>query len=533
MQIALKRFAGTIPKVTSRQLPVVNAETALNCNLKRGELRALRKPKVAQSSLATKQSIYKLKDTFLSWNSDVDVVRAFVVQDDSKIIFTGDGLLTKTTNETLGTAGATTLAVFSPVAPTVVQQAVTGDFVRSTAYILTYVDSNGWESKPSPPSIIVDVYSAASQVVTLPPANLPITEVSKVRLYRVATGNDYSDYRFVTEFAYPNPTTYTDTVADVDLGEVVPSTYWNAPPSGMKGIISFGNGMNAGFVDNKVYISEPNIPYAFPEQYIKTVDSMVVGLGHFNSNLVVLTSDSVYIYSGEQPDLMSKQKFPENQGCVSKRSIVSTEDRVIFASPDGLFSLSSNGLENLTANMFTRDQWQSKAIEDICGVWYNSSYYGFIQGTSTAFVLDFLEEQYITDIDIPDLGYIRHAIYDPVSDKMFMLVDRSTPNYPNPDYAIYEWEGEEFQYLTYTWKSKEFEFPMYVNMAAGRVSVRSSPVQVDIIAGGNTIATRPSVTNLFRLPAGFKERLWQIQIVGSDTLYDVRIGTSVTALSNE
>lgn len=540
MQVAIKRFAGELPKVTPRLLPTENAVTAENCTLERGHIEAIRKPVARQTSLSSRQTVYKLKDTYLSWDSDVDVVKAFVVSEDSRIFYTGDGA-PKQTNYTLGLGGAAPLGVPVPDSPTFINPSGTpslGDYVRTTAYVLTYVTVNGEESAPSTPSVTGDVYSNSGALVSLPEdVPFPVrADIAKIRLYRVATGNDFSDYRFVKEFTYAATyAIYEDEVEDKDLGEVLPSKDWTTPPSALKGLITFGNGMNAGFVDNKVYISEPNIPYAFPTKFIKTVDAPVIGLGHFNGNLVVFTADALYIYSGEQPELMSKEKFPENQGCVSKRSIVSTEQRVFFATPDGLFAVSGNGLENITANILTRDQWQAYSPSSICGVWYNSAYYGFVQGTGLGFSLDFLEPPYIINLDISSYGTIKHAMYDPVSDKMYILTDRNTATPPVNDHTIWEWEADQSSNLSYTWKSKLFELPMMSNMAAGRVTTSGGGVDVKMYRNGESSphVTKTNKSGIFRLPAGFKSKTWQIEVQGSaPVVYELKFGSSINGLAD-
>jgi hypothetical protein len=167
-------------------------------------------------------------------------------------------------------------------------------------------------------------------------------------------------------------------------------------------------------------------------------------------------------------------------------------------------------------------------------VWYNSAYHGFIQGTGTGFILDFLEAPYLTRFDLTSYGTVKHATYDPVSDRMYILTNRATASPSVSDHAIWEWEGDSSS-LSYEWRSKQFELPMMANMAAGRVTTSDGTVDVLVYkdAASSPYVTKTNKSGIFRLPSGFKSKTWQVEVRGSSAkVYEIKLASSVNGLTD-
>ena len=66
---------------------------------------------------------------------------------------------------------------------------------------------------------------------------------------------------------------YTDSIADEDLGEIIPwdglseENWWKSPNSNMIGMTVFPGGILAGFFGNTLAFSVPGIPSAWPDKY--------------------------------------------------------------------------------------------------------------------------------------------------------------------------------------------------------------------------------------------------------------------------
>jgi hypothetical protein len=89
MRVAVNSFRGEAPRVTPRALPPNAAQQATNARLLTGDLEAWRQFALTQAlgNAGPIQTIYKLDDVWLSWDSDVDVARGAVAGDTSYRVF--------------------------------------------------------------------------------------------------------------------------------------------------------------------------------------------------------------------------------------------------------------------------------------------------------------------------------------------------------------------------------------------------------------------------------------------------------------
>lgn len=94
--VTLAKFQGLRPRVSSRLLGENQAQVAIDCNLLGGDLRSAYKDLYVQDATVNgAQSLYYWNkfDTWLTWDSDVDVVRGSVARDlYNRIYVTGDGV---------------------------------------------------------------------------------------------------------------------------------------------------------------------------------------------------------------------------------------------------------------------------------------------------------------------------------------------------------------------------------------------------------------------------------------------------------
>ena len=100
------------------------------------------------------------------------------------------------------------------------------------------------------------------------------------------------------------------------------------------------NGILVGFTGNTLCFSVPFAPYAWPVRYQQSVDAPIVGIAAIDQSVFVGTTQGIYIFTGSDPGQMSSEKLPVQQSCVSKRSIVSLDRGVCWASKKGLCFIS-------------------------------------------------------------------------------------------------------------------------------------------------------------------------------------------------
>ena len=283
--------------------------------------------------------------------------------------------------------------------------------IKTFYYEATYVTDRGEESAPCLVSNRIDGDQYSSITVTIPTAPAG-RHVTKWRLYRSAVSAQSADFLFVQEFPI-GTLTYTDTKYDSDLGEPNPTMTWVEPPSKLQGLVGVANGIMAGFFDNVVCFCEPYEPYAWPTEYQLTTKYPIVGLGSFGQSLFVGTRGAPYIASGSDSASMSLQELPGNQACVSQRSIVSVENGVLYASPDGICLADYNGVTVVTLALFSHEDWTALKPDSIIASAHDGVYYFFYNNgtTSGCYALDFLAGK-LVEVDLAATALFSDKITD-------------------------------------------------------------------------------------------------------------------------
>lgn len=300
--------------------------------------------------------------------------------------------------------------------------------------------------------------STSGNVTTL--AKLPsgTYNITARRIYRTVVGAATVSYQLVVEIPL-STTTYSDTKDVVDLGSLLQTQNWNPPPNDLKGIVSMPNGMLAAFRKNEVWFAEPYHPHAWPDLYTLVVDAEIVGLGVYDTTLVVLTKGQPYLMTGGTPLSISQTKLPLNQPCVSKRSIASDQYGVMYASPYGLVSIGTGMQDVVTLPLYTQEEWQELNPGTMDGEIYNNLYVGFCQqGASIQAIV-------IARADVPPLivyDFPGNAIYiDQTNGELFGV--------SNVDNAIYQLDADPVNKTFYEWLSKKFILPSPMSFSGFKI----------------------------------------------------------------
>ena len=387
---------------------------------------------------------------------------------------------------------------------------------ETRVYAWTWVNKESgyeFESGPSPAALPVNVFP--KQTVSISGrSSVPIGYVvTHWRLYRSVSGV----YLFVTELPIAT-TSYTDDVLAESLGEELPSLTWAPPPAQLKGLTNLPNGIMAGFVGRDVYFCDPYHPHAWPENYVQSLDFPVVGFGRMDTTLAVLTTGTPYFLQGSHPDSIVVVKSDLEQSCASKRSIVSTNGVVMYASPDGLVLLTPGGSKLVTEQYFTRAQWQSYfKPESIHAYSHDLKYVGFYNNgtTSGGFIFDPTSGQFVLHDIYATAGYS-----DLQRDKLFLAFS---------DRAVKVWLAGANK--TYTWKSKKFTLPQVLGFSCAQLEAETYPVTAKFYADGTLVHTQTVASRTpFRLPAK-PGRDWEVQIEGTSEVFALSIAQSVGELA--
>ena len=340
----------------------------------------------------------------------------------------------------------------------------------ATSYVFTYVNDLGEESAPSLPSATVLRPDGISVTVTTP-TDAP-TGVSgdyfleTKRIYRAATGNAGTVFRFVAEIPI-SQADYEDTLTDAELGEVLESDIWALPPNDLEGILALPNGVMVGFRRNQLCFSAQNQPHAWPVEYRLNTDTDIVGIGNIDTTVVVGTDSFLYVASGNDPAAYSMNKFEVPIAASSKLSFAYVIGLgVIFSSPDGLLACAGIGqVRNLSQGVFTRRQWQALDPTSIVSVTHNDIYFMMWDSGSDSgcYAVDLRAQGF----GVVQMAFHASAVYvDPIEDKLYLVLDADTepddailPVPPTPPHyvdarTIYEFEGSEADLMTYLWRGK-------------------------------------------------------------------------------
>jgi hypothetical protein len=547
--IRIQNMGGISPRLSDRLIPQSAATIAQNCKLGSGEIRPYHSPRLDSAPVKTGlvESIHNINGFWLSWNSDVDVVRGFVPNDTTgRFYYTGDGK-PKVSNISLATASQPyptngyDLGVPAPTARLTATLGAGGAGVAvPVVYLYTYVTVFEEESAPSPPSVAINVPPGATvQLTTLLASTRP--NVNRIRIYRTSVGSTTTEYLFVKEIP-SNQTTFTDNVREIDLKERLLSTDWLPPPDNMVGVISHPNNFIAGFVGNQLLLSEQNQLHAFPARYVRSFDFPIVALGIYGSTIVVATTGFIYLVSGTDPRAMSVERLPDPYPCVSKRSLVSADRGVIFASNEGLVWVGYGGLEIITRDVLARDDWQKYNPSSMHGISYDGRYIGFYltDGGRDYTLFDPVGQGFIFDYNDRATGVDQ-------KDKLTTLDFYPTAAYANPDTnfyfverkdrknRLYEWEAGS-TFLKYVWRSKAFLMAYLINFGAAKVVCRrptiGRTVKITIYVGSKAVFTRFVTTNEpFRLSRFYRAvEPWYVEVTGDEDTQEIHLATSVEEL---
>lgn len=349
------------------------------------------------------------------------------------------GTLTLTVNSTFGLRAGeyVTLSGLAPAALNASWEVAT--VASSTSLTITMAD----------PGTITDQIGSAARDA---PHNT--TSMMK-RLYRAVTGSSTTTYYYVKEVAVA--TTSTNDDAGSAIGEALLTTDWDMPPVDLRGLITHPSGALVGFRSNELWFSEPTVPYAWNQDYRVTTDFDIVAIGLFGSTIVVTTEGSPYIVSGVDPSAMSPTKVDKPWPCLSKRSLVSMGDSVIWACPLGLAVIGSDGAQLATEQFFTVDEWRELEPDTMISGYYDSKYFA---AYTTADGMELLVFDRTREATITRGDFTLNAIYsDAATGYLYVVVDA----------ALKRWDADTSYRLPFTWWSKEFVLPVPVNVGAAKV----------------------------------------------------------------
>ena len=549
MNLIFPAFQAAIPRLDAALLPENAATIAENLNLERGTLHPLRDPKLYRQSSKTgdQLTLYRFAPVpgdptsgwVFSWPFDVDCVKGPVTSNNQELTYwTGDSYPRFTDNSLAIGSGPLPAASYrlgipdSNLAPQVEviddepppdDEEIDQRLVEERDYVVTFTSQLGslvMEGPPSNPSDIVSVSPYQSvQLTHLPQPPSGNYKWTGKNLYRRLASSGQTSFHLVAELA-PDADDYHDQLATRDIpGDTMLSGSWYPPPEDMFGLSVLNNGLMFGASDNDICISEPYLPHAWNPANRYPLPHRIVGLGQADNNIVAITEKNPYILSGANPAAMSSTELTLNQGCLSKRSIVSGNFGCCYASPDGLVIISSGGSRLLTEQVFTREQWQALNPASMLGATHEDrvimSYTN--GGNNGSFIIDPRQ---------PENGVIFSSQYFTAAHKDGLL-DSLLVFVPQANIRLWD-EGDP---LSYTWKSRLHILPAPATFTAARVEADTyNDTTLSVYAAHRVFQQPITSRDPVRLPGGYSDRHFQVKVTGTDTVRRVILGESVSEL---
>lgn len=538
MKIAVTDFKGMMPGLHPRLLPENFAVEAQNVRLDDGSLTPTREDRRVHTFGSDMVSFLKLEDEWLGFKNTVHGANG--AADTSRLYVTGDG----------------TPKIFRPGEPVLEMRldppdrrptvsiesgVVDEDVATESLWTYTYVTSLGEESTPARASRLLKWSPGmVIRVGNLPSVNPnPERELTGMRIYRSITDElGQTSFFFVAEIGFQ--ASWLDDTGENELGEVLASTDYDRPPTSMRGITSMPNGMMVAFQGNNILFCEPYIHHAWPIKYRLKVDHQIVGLGVFGSTVVIMTRGTPYIAQGTHPSTMAMEQFEVDLPCVSGRSIVDMGYAVIYASTDGLVQVNPGGANVFTSQLFKLEEWQKMQPSTFIAARKRGRYV--------------FSHRPLPDPDEADDRPRRLGIVDTTGAQPFYITDDAAFTHLMTEKAtgrmfglfnavgVVLWDDLNKERKLMKWRSKPIYLPTPTNFSCVRVDVddgQNADVRVRVWAGpmderGNLrnlvreISTRNKVE---RLPSGFSEELWQVEVEGYSPVSAIFLAHSPTEMA--
>jgi len=476
-QVKIESFSGEIPRVSDRLLPATGAQTAANTRLKSGEIRGIHRLEAVHSfNDFGIVKAYRLPDPDgvsdgYTWvglsNREEYIFRGPLLNDKYDRYYRfGNGRPTYNTLDRIRD-GLPWLWLGIPqptTAPTISSAGGTGE-VQTRFYVYTFVSAYGEEGPPSDPGTADGASDGAWQVdgmdTTVPDAG--VRNIDRKRIYRTVSGFSETEFFFVAEIPLADAT-YSDTDADdvVVRNSLLESELWFEPPADITGAVIMPNGFFIAWAGRDVHFSETYRPHAWPPSYDLATEFDVVGAGVFGNSAVLPTVGNPYIATGVNPESTTLTKTNTVEPALSVHSIVSMPYGVLYASQNGLVNVSASGVELITRELFTKNEWLNEySPGTLWSAQYETEYLGFYS--------DF--QGFAVDPAEPRVALTR---FDKFANVDFVQTDMFTGEvFVMRGGTVYLWDAVDKLREQYQWRSKEFDFPTPCNLGAALVEVEA------------------------------------------------------------
>jgi hypothetical protein len=250
----------------------------------------------------------------------------------------------------------------------------------TVTYKITYLDADGHESEPSDASNTVTVTGGGSQVDLTSIPNDTDADRSGKNVYRLGTTS--SEYRLVNSTPLSaTATTYTDNIADGDLGAILIEGNTLFPPCARlwehdNRMWGCGNAVDPrtlfGSNEFEPWYCPASPDITDPTQGVRVRvqganANIVGGISHGGYNFA-FTDEGGYIVHGTSAEDYRMERFTHH-GCVSHRSIQSIRDWLFWVAPDGIYRYNGQNVDRIDQDIEVYFETQTAANLSLVASW--------------------------------------------------------------------------------------------------------------------------------------------------------------------
>ena len=545
--IQSKIFAGIRPAIDSKAVQDIYATTAENACLETGTVQSIKSPKVLGVASAKIKTLYQTRDSELCCGSILAWTDCACIVPISDPGCRGLNMYAVFYDLSCGkdpeiydpcTGDFCPLGISPPFTAPLAKEVSTGvaPTPDEVSYVYTWVDKFGVESLPSMPSNCLK--KKDDSFVELTNISTPPDNACFMRVYRttspfldgsqVKQGHGVS-YQLVDEVEVDlnsPPVSFLDNFLLKDILGGTLQTEEDCPPPRMCKVVDTEGGWLVGYRNNRIYVSDRNRPWSFPEVNVVELPDRILGIVSSYDNVFVVTTGQAYQISisiSDDGTRINPSPFPEKIPAVQGDStLTATPFGAIYSSNRGLVSLRSNGQINvITADRIKEKDWPQYRPD--MGVYCSGKYYGF-RTNGSGIIID------VSDgvNGSPILGdIVTHTVK---ADRVLCGVDGKLYLSKGDQYFVW---GEGNEKLTYKWRSKLFVFGGIIKFNAAKVvGCYGDSIYFRLYkAGKKVLDKKVSSGKSFRLPPMGRGTDWAFEVEGKTEICEVHIATSLQELT--
>ena len=534
--IRILQFGGIRPAVEPRLLPLRNAQEAHNTELRRGDLCAYEVP--VRVSTCGGPEIYAAPmfstapRVLCEDGCMVGMYRACLGTREVGVFYPDD-------REPIAISNAARRPLL-PTAPTVapaltfISDGPEFEYSGPDArfYLYTWVNQDGVESRPSPPSRVITVRDGAVVDVLMQP---PPLDTSFVRIYRNdsplgAPTDKEGEVRSTPQLvAEVEPTAlFRDDFRLAEMEQGGLTTLDNCDPPIMRCVAETEAGYLVGFDGHELYFSEVGEPHNWPERYHFTLTHEIVGIAVRQNTVYVGTTGNPYRVSiaqpsGDQEHMQSEVfRYDANLPLYHQHAITASDNGGAYSSKGGIVFLDQNVARLATRDRVDEDVWDDEVAPTML-VWQNGRLFGY-GGPIGGFIMGWQGADNLDIGDLVTIGWEPGTIHAGYDGRVYYTEDGDT----------WVWdEGDDP--LPYRWVSRIYRAQGWMKWAAAKVVGEQSPtnpVTFRLFSEKGLYWAQPVVNNEpFRLPCGPRGIDWWIEIEGTACVREVHVATSKQELT--